>query len=121
MDKTGEWVVKRGETPFLTTPECTHTHTQWFVQVLFQDLAPLQRRDKGLQGEKKKKIEHEGMERIQNDGKLEKRCFRGERDHKRQLGENNILQVMTHTHTQRERHKDYTKKSHQYKLVPRAA
>lgn len=34
------------------------------------------------------------MGRIQNDGKLEKRCFRGERDHKRQLRENNILQVM---------------------------
>lgn len=36
------------------------------------------------------------MERIQNDGKLKNRCFRGERVHRRQLRENNILQVMTH-------------------------
>lgn len=78
----------------------THTHTHKFAQVLFLVLAPLQRRDKALEGEEwKKNTEQEGMERIRNDGKLEKRCFRGKRDHKRQLRENNILQVMRHAHT----------------------
>lgn len=72
----------------------------------------------------KKKTEEGGTERIQNDGKLEKRCFRGERDHKRQLGENNILQVITHPHTYAQRlYTMFTliKKSHKYKLVPQAA
>lgn len=111
MDKADEWAVERGETPSQTTPECTtehytdiyiytHTHIHKFAQVLFLVLAPLQRRDKALEGEEwKKNTEQEGMERIRNDGKLEKRCFRGERDHKRQLRENNILQVMRHAHT----------------------
>lgn len=39
------------------------------------------------------------MERIENDGKLEERFFGGERDHKKELRENKILQVMTHRHT----------------------
>lgn len=59
LKKTDGWAVGRGETPFLTTPECTKepTHTQTYahshgsVQVLFMGLAPLQRGDKGLEGE----------------------------------------------------------------------
>lgn len=81
------------------THRYSYTHTQ-FAQVLFLVLASLQRSDKALEGEDGgKNTEQEGMERIRNDGKLEKRCFRGKRDHKRQLRENNILQVMRHAHT----------------------
>lgn len=56
------------------------------------------------------------MERIENDGKIEERCFRCETDHMRQLGENNILQVIIHSP-----HNVRTYKETTQTLVPEAS
>lgn len=129
-NRNGRWNVKKKlSCPYQSAPQNNaHTHTNRHLHQRKQVCTGAwlycteEIRDcRERMVKKKKKTEHTGWREYRMVGNWRKWYLRGGGDHKRQLRENNILQVMRPIHTRGCATFTLIKKSHIYKLVPLAA